>query len=224
MTEHFKAIETLYAGCRFRSRLEARWAVFFDTLGIEWVYEKEGYRLEPLPPDVPCSCCPREQCTCREHLGGYLPDFWLPSISTWFEVKGEKPDEETGRRLWRFSQLIDQRLIVAIGSIPDPATFDTGGHPQGGAFDMWLNAGQDYHYAWCACPWCGKYGIEFDARSARICGWKSHGISEAEAWEVVKGRPGCWRTDDKCYTGDDPGILKGYATARSARFEHGEKP
>lgn len=29
-----KAIETSYAGCRFRSRLEARWAVFFDTLGI----------------------------------------------------------------------------------------------------------------------------------------------------------------------------------------------
>ena len=29
------AIETKYKGYRFRSRLEARWAVFFDALGIK---------------------------------------------------------------------------------------------------------------------------------------------------------------------------------------------
>lgn len=29
-----KAIETRYKGYRFRSRLEARWAVFFDALGL----------------------------------------------------------------------------------------------------------------------------------------------------------------------------------------------
>jgi hypothetical protein len=32
---NMKAIETRYAGCLFRSRLEARWAVLFDHLGIE---------------------------------------------------------------------------------------------------------------------------------------------------------------------------------------------
>ena len=31
-----KAIETLYKGYRFRSRLEARWAVFFDASKIEF--------------------------------------------------------------------------------------------------------------------------------------------------------------------------------------------
>lgn len=31
---HIKAIETRYAGCLFRSRLEARWAVFFRHVGI----------------------------------------------------------------------------------------------------------------------------------------------------------------------------------------------
>lgn len=31
-TPTIRAIETRYAGCRFRSRLEARWAVFFDHL------------------------------------------------------------------------------------------------------------------------------------------------------------------------------------------------
>ena len=53
-----KAIETIYNGYRFRSRLEARWAVFFDEIGIKYEYEKEGYDLGKL--------------------GWYLPDFWLP--------------------------------------------------------------------------------------------------------------------------------------------------
>lgn len=30
-----KPIDTHYKGCRFRSRLEARWAVFFDHLLIK---------------------------------------------------------------------------------------------------------------------------------------------------------------------------------------------
>lgn len=34
-----KAIPTRYANCQFRSRLEARWAAFFDLLGWKWEYE-----------------------------------------------------------------------------------------------------------------------------------------------------------------------------------------
>lgn len=37
------AIETFYRGYRFRSRLEARWAVFFDSVEIPWRYEEEGF-------------------------------------------------------------------------------------------------------------------------------------------------------------------------------------
>lgn len=40
-----KPNETQYKGYCFRSRLEARWAVFFDKLGIDFVYESEGYDL-----------------------------------------------------------------------------------------------------------------------------------------------------------------------------------
>ena len=40
-----KAIETVYNGYRFRSRLEARWAVFFDAAGIKYEYEPEGFDL-----------------------------------------------------------------------------------------------------------------------------------------------------------------------------------
>lgn len=38
-----KPIQTRYKGYRFRSRLEARWAVFFDAMGLRWEYEAEGY-------------------------------------------------------------------------------------------------------------------------------------------------------------------------------------
>lgn len=63
-----KPIETLYKGHRFRSRLEARWAVFFDSLGIPWIYEPEGVRLKDGST--------------------YLPDFFLPDCKQFFEVKG----------------------------------------------------------------------------------------------------------------------------------------
>lgn len=69
----FQAIETRYHGYHFRSRLEARWAVFFDTLGIEYEYEREGYSLEGIP---------------------YLPDFWLPEQEWWVEIKGVAPTPE----------------------------------------------------------------------------------------------------------------------------------
>lgn len=62
-----KAIETHYKGYRFRSRLEARWAVFFDTLGVRYEYEKEGFDLG--------------------EVGWYLPDFWLPDCQLWVEIK-----------------------------------------------------------------------------------------------------------------------------------------
>jgi hypothetical protein len=64
-----KPIETVFYGYRFRSRLEARWAVFFDALGITWEYEPEGFELSDGT--------------------WYLPDFWLPTFDggMWAEVK-----------------------------------------------------------------------------------------------------------------------------------------
>lgn len=54
-----QALPTYYKGQKFRSRLEARWAVFFDALSIkwQWQYEPEGFKL-------PSGAC-------------YLPDFYL---------------------------------------------------------------------------------------------------------------------------------------------------
>lgn len=38
-------IPTTYNGYRFRSRTEARWAVFLDAVDIGYDYELQGYRL-----------------------------------------------------------------------------------------------------------------------------------------------------------------------------------
>jgi hypothetical protein len=64
------AIDTYYAGHLFRSRLEARWAVFFNSLGIRWEYEPQGYRV-------------------GEDRRPYLPDFYLTDLGWWIEVKGD---------------------------------------------------------------------------------------------------------------------------------------
>lgn len=80
-----KAIETRYRGRRFRSRLEAKFAVFLDSLGWSWSYEDEGF-------DLP-------------KTGYYLPDFLVLSNDAglpspfWVEVKGSNPSIEEVNKL-----------------------------------------------------------------------------------------------------------------------------
>lgn len=78
MDKIIQPIETYYKGCRFRSRLEARWAVFFDACGVEWEYEPEGFRSGDIY---------------------YLPDFLLHGVEG--RVSGDvyvevKPSAERG--------------------------------------------------------------------------------------------------------------------------------
>lgn len=98
-----KAIETFYKGYHFRSRLEARWAVFFETLrprGLTWEYEPEGFTL-----------CDGTR---------YLPDFRVryPDAGQlkWFEVKPHlslvTPEE------WRKMSLFEDDLFILDGA-PD---------------------------------------------------------------------------------------------------------
>lgn len=106
-----RPIETIYNGYRFRSRLEAKWAVFFDSAGIEYEYEPQGYEL----PDG------------RK----YLPDFYLINVyprfsnyrGIWLEVKGALSDEDYSR-ISIFSGDYDtdknlkERPIIIVGQIP----------------------------------------------------------------------------------------------------------
>lgn len=49
MRYDIKAIPTVYSGVTFRSRLEARWAAFFDLIGWKWEYEP--FDLNGWAPD-----------------------------------------------------------------------------------------------------------------------------------------------------------------------------
>ena len=92
MITEIKPIETIYNGYRFRSRLEARWAVFLDSLGVKYEYEPEGFEL----PGV----------------GGYLPDFRIlchasrgtegEPFPLYIEVKGLM-DEASAEKIKAFS-------------------------------------------------------------------------------------------------------------------------
>ena len=88
-----KAIPTKYKGYTFRSRQEARWAVFFDYLGVEYEYEKEGF-------DLPC--------------GYYLPDFWIPEWKAWIEIKGKEPTKKELEKLIHLSLLVGGYCFLFI--------------------------------------------------------------------------------------------------------------
>ncbi len=49
MTYKYKAIPTKYNGIQYRSRLEAKWAAFFDI--IKWKFTYEPYDLNKWSPD-----------------------------------------------------------------------------------------------------------------------------------------------------------------------------
>jgi len=110
MGDKIKPIETVYDGYRFRSRLEAKWACFFDAAKIRYVYELEGYELGEGKR--------------------YLPDFYLPDVRTrrderkgvYIEVKGVMSDYDEERiRLFAYGGKEGgdiKNKIVTIGNVP----------------------------------------------------------------------------------------------------------
>src|SRR6267378_3728953 len=91
-----KVIETHYKNCKFRSRLEARWAVFFDALRIEWLYEPEGYEM----------------------FDGtrYLPDFYLPRFNRGIYAE-VKPDRGTSAKAIQFAEM-EGRDVLLLDGLP----------------------------------------------------------------------------------------------------------
>ena len=78
-SQRIKAKTTVYNGYRFRSRLEARWAVFFDALGVRYEYEPEGFELpggKSYLPDFRVKCW------------GTRGDYSGPPFDLYIEVKG----------------------------------------------------------------------------------------------------------------------------------------
>ena len=90
-----KIIRTKFDGHRFRSRTEARWAVFFKAAGIAYEYEKEGIVLDGDP---------------------YLPDFWLPDMELWLEIKRRKPTPEEHSLCERLAAASGYGAMLAVGA------------------------------------------------------------------------------------------------------------
>ncbi|MEU5979408.1 hypothetical protein [Streptomyces sp. NPDC047315] len=101
---HLEAVPTPYDGVTFRSRLEAEWAQTLNLNKIAWEYEPETITL-------PSGAT-------------YIPDFWLPQLGTWIEVKGpnvpriEKAYEHARERASHSSSRWPEGELVLIGREP----------------------------------------------------------------------------------------------------------
>ncbi len=242
-----KAIETEYKGYRFRSRLEARWAVFFDALGIAWEYEKEGYDLG--------------------EAGWYLPDFWLPEFKCFVEIKGtECPDEDRAKcealhNESKFDVFIAQGNIgehqwIEFGSYTTTKNYQEKDHkdrPLPYAFER-----KDLEYAgpfglMVKCPVCGFDYVHIHKPSYQesddYTAWLGRGnavrvpmwCESGHTWELrlgfhkgqtfiayenIQGNIYCppdkyWHEHATDIRNKVP-LETAYNAARSARFEHGE--
>jgi hypothetical protein len=97
-----ESVETDYAGYRFRSRLEARWAVFLDAAGIRWEYEPEQYLV-----------------SYRHRVRKWIPDFELPALGQFVEVKGMMRPDAFARTMDIASGLAEDGYdLVLLGHVP----------------------------------------------------------------------------------------------------------
>jgi hypothetical protein len=171
-----KSIPTTYNGIIFRSRMEARWAVFMNALSVAFDYEPEGYDLNGV---------------------FYLPDFWLPDLNIFMEIKPLVPTEDEMEKARRLVQHTGCDLVFQVGN---PRFRDSA---DGAGFPMILtqDGGLDISYLWCECPNCDRIGIQFDGRADRIpcrCRKSPHG--------------------DKGYNYDSPRLVEAFRVAQGFRF------
>lgn len=125
MSYKVKPIETVYNGYLFRSRAEARWAVFFDTLEIPYQYEVEGFDLG--------------------RLGPYLPDFFMGSDGyrpgeylngTWVEIKGPDHTDEEVAKMGALCYQTNARGLILCGT---PDRFKVTLFDKEGDIDCWYS-------------------------------------------------------------------------------------
>ena len=212
MTKTIKAIETMYNGYKFRSRLEARWAVFFDAAGIPYEYEQEGFELSDGTR--------------------YLPDFYLPSYDWYVEVK--PPREGAGEDLVRASKFVGEevRVLLLLGNIPPKKDIELWHYyalyfnPLRGqvlaercCFDVALTEGLDSYYGLEISTWLGV-DRERSMNMCQVSRWPEEVLTAKNDIELGHDISYCMTFDD-----DEERIkmlAKPYEKARQARFEYGE--
>jgi hypothetical protein len=175
-----------------RSRLEARWAVLFETLGIPWEYEPQGFNLS--------------------NGQKYLPDFRLPTWNAWVEIKPDVPEEyiKGGQALERLSMDGGGTGLLFIGS-PWPSEY---------RIEKWIwrgyHTGPDFIFARLAeCRRCDGFCLFSDEEeNGHVVEWAWGEIGPHSCGDHEK-TPLNTR-------GSAPKLFAAYDAARGARFEHGE--
>lgn len=227
MTTSLKPIETRYKGYRFRSRLEARWAVFFDSLGLPYSYELEGFDLEGVWY-LPDFMLPRgfEACPCEDSD----PDYFSP---VWVEIKpaSQIQDESATEKA--------RRLAIASGR----PVYIFAGEPYIGAYSatMWHVDGERVTWCepwiWSECPACG--GIDLQHRAGvRGDSVEDDGLCypmfqcmhcDVHDRSVIVDthdrywHKGLWVVLKRGWTPmRGQKLMRAFADARGARFEYGE--
>jgi len=192
-----KPIQTYYKGYLFRSRLEARWAVFFDACGVEYEYEPEGY-----------------------DLGNglmYLPDFLLHGVDgrdggdIFVEVKGQMTEMDAAK-INRFVQLGSKNPDQYGKS--ETATLVVGNIPPGDDINDIIRYIGDKAY-----ENHGDWPNEFNFETIDGDHFAAHpGINHDGNFELFG--------DDSNYLSfmNRTATERAYRLARQARFEHGETP
>lgn len=211
--KEIKVIPTHYNGYYFRSRLEARWAVFFDALNIKYHYEPEGFLL---------------------HDGSYyLPDFYLDDFDLYVEIKpfDKSVVKHVGdgnkweRKCADFRDSTDRAILLCYG---DPAEDN---FKYLFAFDTCDSGGGTSEY-WALFTWfCGRIVLCTEpTRTDRVI--YTRGFNELAGNENV-GTPAMFAGDrellwEKACTLYDPNdndrLNEAKTKARQSRFEFGETP
>lgn len=198
-----KAIETKYKGCRFRSRLEARYAVFFDVLGVVWEYEPEGFEFE--------------------NVGRYLPDFYLPGLDAWAEVKAKPFNANERSKAFALSSGTN-KPVIQLTSIPEPSSFALSDVDV--AIGSRMKGYEDFYLASHLVEWYLSVNNLTKTESS---------LQDALAWDVQYyqnkyGKPHPSHFKDglmvsACFFHASGGaMIKAVSAARSARFEFLEFP
>lgn len=199
-----KVIETEYNGYRFRSRLEARWAVFFDALGIKYQYEPEGFDADGVK---------------------YLPDFYLPDADRWIEIKGKKLSVDEIRKCEAFCEEQDKDGVLFTIFIGQPLeNFMMLKPGEDGKPELTANPKeavfvgiQGFSYRWKSAEWVLPDGSRaHDSGNLFVC---HSDLCEQEV--LSRFSPALWNcTWDR----NDEKLIRSAVLARKARFEHGETP
>lgn len=187
------AIETRYNGYRFRSRLEARWAVFFDAMKWAWRYEAETYNVPGI--------------------GWYLPDFVLESGPIGlYEVKPVLPTEGEMQR----AGAVHATILAG-----EPFATPSDSWPLNGVFS-YIALKPDGKYwdavVFCECRYCSK---EWWMGPSAYHEFLIPGANDwRDCSEHAFGRCPCNDKEDDLAMSTF--LLAAYKLARSARFEKGE--